>query len=374
MNPVAAANAARPLKPPHYRRTLLLFSLASKLVTMILNVNTGQSRTVSFCWQSGGHGLHPTWRGNPCSSAPLLEKQRIVANAFRGRESSASSSASDLATYTLPHHSSLLASSSPSSQAPWLHAAIKESVRHLDDAPFFELVHLDKKRPDVGARFECYGVPEEASVAPEMWPSIAESMASELADVVIMVRHLPSMDEKEARRMEPERNVAEDSSLSNVNSLEEGILRGKVGECCDGVDRHEEAGGIEDIINRNHAEQSSDNLYGRNNLSSGTSASKAMVASGRSGIVRFSSGNGVGQARQNVKVRALPKSGVPSDQPLKGFWGVIIQSRNRSDVDGAYMLKAVRSIASSCSCTHFTLTKLHHGERIDTQFVKSWLV
>ena len=73
-----------------------------------------------------------------------------------------------------------------------------------------------------------------------------------------------------------------------------------------------------------------------------------------------------------------------------GFWGVVVQTKERSSVEGCYLLKAGCSVVSrGCSCTHYTLTRvqepssgalgvrgeMHPGEYVPSvadQFVESW--
>ncbi len=70
-----------------------------------------------------------------------------------------------------------------------------------------------------------------------------------------------------------------------------------------------------------------------------------------------------------------------------GFWGVVVQTKDRSSVEGCYLLKAGCSVVErGCSCTHYTLTRVqeptgtlgHHGgdaefvPSVADQFVESW--
>ena len=72
-----------------------------------------------------------------------------------------------------------------------------------------------------------------------------------------------------------------------------------------------------------------------------------------------------------------------------GFWGVVVQTKDRSSVEGCYLLKAGCSVVErGCSCTHYTLTRVQEprmplgaqgaGEGVDyvppvaDQFVESW--
>ncbi len=81
-----------------------------------------------------------------------------------------------------------------------------------------------------------------------------------------------------------------------------------------------------------------------------------------------------------------------SSRSFHGFWGVVVQTKARSSVEGCYLLKAGCSVvARGCSCTHFTLTRVEEpsvgvgltgahsdgvgGEYVPPvadQFVESW--
>ena len=292
---------------------------------------------------------------------------------------------SDLATYRLPHHSSV----GHSSAAPWFHAAVTEVVKHLESAPFLQLVRFaDGKINSEDPKFSSFSVPESVVGAPELWSSIAQAVTAETADVVILVQRVdphsndatPSEPQQPIQALEqPSAGAASSSSASASTSMHrlssselkahvedacrkleasgvgESILHGKVGECCDRNDRS----GVN------------------------TSSSSALGASSsQPGILPFAIR--ATPARTAVKVKALPTSGVASPAPLSGYWGVVVQSRHHTGAEGCYLLRAVRQICPptgsdadhghGCSCTHYSLTKVCRGENVARQFVNSWLV
>lgn len=68
-----------------------------------------------------------------------------------------------------------------------------------------------------------------------------------------------------------------------------------------------------------------------------------------------------------------------------GFWGVVVQTKERSSVEGCYLLRAGCSVVESgCSCTHYTLTRVLEPTPVSSpgsdefvppvadQFVDSW--
>lgn len=53
-----------------------------------------------------------------------------------------------------------------------------------------------------------------------------------------------------------------------------------------------------------------------------------------------------------------------------------MQARARSDAEGCYVLKTVRSraAASDCTCLHYSLIRVCKGEPLAAQLAASWLV
>jgi len=111
---------------------------------------------------------------------------------------------------------------------------------------------------------------------------------------------------------------------------------------------------------------------------------KELLGSSRAGLVN--SGR-VGDCCDEVDVGAahLPQGGsgdasTRSQHPraFHGFWGVVVQTKDRSRVEGCYLLKAGCSVVErGCSCTHYTLTRVreptgslaHHGGEMHAEFV-----
>lgn len=73
-------------------------------------------------------------------------------------------------------------------------------------------------------------------------------------------------------------------------------------------------------------------------------------------------------SRVAVKAAALPK------QPFHGYWGVVVQAKDKSSIEGCYLLKAGCSVVDGgCSCTHFSLTRVQSEHvSVHQQFVDSW--
>lgn len=73
-------------------------------------------------------------------------------------------------------------------------------------------------------------------------------------------------------------------------------------------------------------------------------------------------------SREAVKAAALPK------KPFQGYWGVVVQAKEKSSIEGCYLLKAGCSVVDGgCSCTHFSLTRVQSEHvSVHQQFVDSW--
>lgn len=288
--------------------------------------------------------------------------------------------AGDLASFNrLPSHSSTTIGHSVA--APWFSRAITEVVKHLDSAPFLQLVRFADAPLSPRAssqsphhhhhnnKFSSFSVPDSVVSAPELWASIAEATTAESADVVILVQRVDTTEAHSTSSMQdnlPHKNSEIKSHVEEAcrklvaSGVGEDILQGKVGECCDDHRRTKTSSNMPTKIPS-------------------------------SGIVPFhSGGSGVSvlaQAkRKAVKVKALPAGGNPSPTPLSGYWGVVVQSKHHTGAEGCYLLRAVRQVGAphthaaleeeehGCSCTHYSLTRVCQGEHMERQFVNSWLV
>lgn len=48
-----------------------------------------------------------------------------------------------------------------------------------------------------------------------------------------------------------------------------------------------------------------------------------------------------------------------------GYWGVVVQTKDRSNVEGCYLLKAGCSVVNGgCSCTHYSMTRVDEPGRV----------
>merc|ERR1719183_3162559 len=125
-------------------------------------------------------------------------------------------------------------------------------------------------------------------------------------------------------------------------------------------------------------------VAGREGVAESTSASpeqaevehvcKELLGASRAGLVN--SGR-VGDCCDAVEV-GDPPSGGQHPRAFHGFWGVVVQTKDRSGVEGCYLLKAGCSVVEQgCSCTHYTLTRVqeptgslgHHGSEMHAEFV-----
>lgn len=58
------------------------------------------------------------------------------------------------------------------------------------------------------------------------------------------------------------------------------------------------------------------------------------------------------------------------------YWGVVVQSKHNSSVDGCYVLKTIRNAdsAAHCTCVHYSLVHVCKGEPYGAQMAASWLI
>ena len=114
------------------------------------------------------------------------------------------------------------------------------------------------------------------------------------------------------------------------DGIAEGILAGKVGECCDGE--------VENQVLPFSREQHSQMNWGTH-----TPQHQHQSA---------------GQHEQ-----------------LVDFWGLVVQSKIRSDAEGAYVLKTVRNPnPGDCQCTHYSLMRVCQGDLLKTHRSTAWLL
>lgn len=236
-----------------------------------------------------------------------------------------------------------------------------------------QLVRLEQANAD--PTFSSYHIPEGVVSAPELWQGVAETLSSDSPDAVILVQRVDPHGDDDDKTMttaavdeheEEEPCSCTTGDIQRLNSTEikthvedacrkllasgmaESILSGKVGDCCDGP--HEDLP-----------------------ASPPSSSARSSVPPPQSSILPFAV-SGKNQHRLAVRANASgPRNQRQSSG--SGYWGVVVQSRRHMGVEGCYLLKAVRSDASTgCSCTHFSLTRVCQGDNLEKQFVKSWLV
>lgn len=248
--------------------------------------------------------------------------------------------------------------------APWFQGAIEEIVRQLQSAPFVQIVKLGNN-PSQAEDLSTYklsttnnGEDERSHVASQMWDSIAQSLRCDGADAVILVQKivdnidLQNLADTEVERQPSDVSVHDACQKLISSGVGQSILRGQVGECCDSTAAKTNETNDNNGVNREMNE-----------------AMKQRVGLPAVGTIN----------RPVVKVAALPKGGTGrSVEPssFHGYWGVVVQSKCRTGVEGCYLLKAGRAVADGgCSCTHFSLTRVSaNSEPVHSQFVNSWNV
>ena len=58
------------------------------------------------------------------------------------------------------------------------------------------------------------------------------------------------------------------------------------------------------------------------------------------------------------------------------YWGVVVQAQRRSEAEGCYVLKTVRSRTpgGDCTCVHYSLVSVCKDEPYASQVAASWLI
>lgn len=183
----------------------------------------------------------------------------------------------------------------------------------------------------------------------QLWRGIAEHLSQSQPEIVILLHQLPPVaDEHKSSITTGQWSSHEDNMFTGMashealnqsrlkycsmllrNGIAEGVLAGKVGDCCEG-----------DVQNQ---------------------------------ILPFS-------RQQHFQTnweqqRSQQPQHTDSDEQLVDFWGLIVQSKVRSEAEGAYVLKTVRnSNPVGCQCTHYSLMRVCKGDLIKTHLSSAWLL
>lgn len=183
-----------------------------------------------------------------------------------------------------------------------------------------------------------------------MWQGIAEHLSDSQPEIVILLHQLPPVTESPRGAVSTGQWTSQQQGMFtgitahqalNQNRLKycsmllrdgiaEGILAGKVGKCCEGETENQ-------ILPFSREQHSQMNWDIKTNL-------QQPLQSGQ-------------------------------DEQLVDFWGLIVQSKHRSDAEGAYVLKTVRnSNPVGCQCTHFSLMRVCQGDLVKTHRSTAWLL
>ncbi len=184
----------------------------------------------------------------------------------------------------------------------------------------------------------------------QLWRGIAEHLSKSQPEIVILLHQLPPVaeDERKSTINTGQWSSPEDKMFTGMASHEalnqsrlkycsmllrdgiaEGVLAGKVGDCCEG-----------DVQNQ---------------------------------ILPFSRQQH-SQTNWDQQKASLHQHS-DSEEQLVDFWGLIVQSKLRSDAEGAYVLKTVRnSNPVGCQCTHYSLMRVCKGDLVKTHLSSAWLL
>ena len=185
----------------------------------------------------------------------------------------------------------------------------------------------------------------------QLWQGIAEHLSNSQPEIVILLHQLPPATESPQGAVSTGQWTSQQQGMFtgitahqalNQNRLKycsmllrdgiaEGILAGKVGECCDGETENQ----ILPFSREQHSQMNWD----------------------------------VNSQQQHTH----PQS--DQEEQLVDFWGLIVQSKYRSDAEGAYVLKTVRnSNPVGCQCTHYSLMRVCQGDLVKTHRSTAWLL
>ena len=309
---------------------------------------------------------NPTTKGK---TSVLRGKTSILRTQTRERDMKVYSSAigmgsmhrfGDLSTYDLPLQSHR--TREHVRPAPWFEGAIEEIVKQLQSSAFIQTIKLGNN-PHMAEDMRTYLL-EDCETNAAAWGSVAKTLECDTADAVILVQKITESSDFQALDgvAPPPSDVSVSDACKQLISsgVAQSILRGRVGECCDSSATSSSS--VSDTVIDVEIEPTA---VSRN----GMGLPSLPVAAGTKSR---------SPGRPCVKVTALPAGDASHREiaPFHGYWGVVVQSKSRTGVEGCYLLKAGRSIVKEdghgCSCTHFSLTKISQQGDIHQQFLDSW--
>ena len=183
----------------------------------------------------------------------------------------------------------------------------------------------------------------------QLWQGVAEHLSHSTPEIIMLVHQLaPEPDTNSSSHPEawPSEDIftgmAAHESLNQSrlkhcsmllrNGIAEGILAGKVGDCCDGDVQAE-------VLPFNRLQHSQTSWESQQH-----------------------------DYRSNGQFNL-------DDGQLVDFWGVVVQSQYRSGAEGAYVLKTVRNANPvGCQCTHYSLMRISKGNDHKSRQAVSWLL
>ena len=154
-------------------------------------------------------------------------------------------------------------------------------------------------------------------------------------DAVVLIHRLPSQNKgAQATASQAQHNVSASNVVTGMSShppldedslrldsavAQNDILNGKIGECCDDVS-----------------------------------------ATLQNQIVPFSPSHAdaVSSSSESLPASAQQNQASHFSQQTTDYWGLVVQSKHRSEAEGYYVLKTVRNTNPvGCQCTHYSLTR-----------------
>lgn len=220
---------------------------------------------------------------------------------------------------------------------------MRKLVEEAGDRP---VLHCVRAAPGGRLMHERYAVERSVARAPELWPCIADHLASAHPDVLLMVQRLAS-PALACRLSQESRACPEASCAPSLPAL----IVGEVDEeCCHSVgDTHG---------HHHHHHQSAPRV----------------VFDEESKVFR------------DAFRKSLEETASKRDTSAQ-YYGVVVQARSRAaswsgsgsaasalDSEGCYLLKVVSSTAADCRCSHYSLVRLCQGDPLSQQQWRPFLL
>ncbi|GIL87701.1 hypothetical protein Vretimale_14653 [Volvox reticuliferus] len=273
----------------------------------------------------------------------------------------------------------------------WLPACVRHIVTVLGQqgrSPMLQLVFSSRGGGSscMQHRFEAIPISQSVADNPQRWAEFASRVRSSSANGLVLVRPIASPDQHcafaaaatsvaeaapspsgQSSTCTPTYdtdtciNVQEGatvtpSSPGAIAALDDDMLAGRVGSCCD---------------------SNFDIMPGDANTAPSTSGVAQQGQHLQPSRLSAASAASLAAMVPSSRTDAAPSGPICDAGPTQ-YYGLVVQGSCISDADGCWVLKTTRSDSPGahglCSCTHFSLTRVCQGQPLYTQLRDAWLV